>query len=135
MVTTGERSYKRRRSQQERSQKAAKRVANLNRKRGQARLLEQGAQLEAGMQLPTPVSDDDPEDAKHADRHPLAPPSWQTDILDATPGKFVAFEVEYERPKRRGVAVGQVLPSLSIYVIAALLVRRETSHKHICVGD
>ena len=87
----------------------AQKQAKLNKNRGKRRLLQQHAQDDEK------VADADVDEAlamspveEQEEVHPPVPASWDCSMDDASVGKFVALEVLYDRPKRRGIAVGQV---------------------------
>jgi len=87
---------KRKRSQLDRDEKLAKKLAKLRTKRGQKKGNVQQSVPDSNAEL----------DEKHVDMP--VPAFWNCSINDAVPGTFGVLEVLYDKPKRRGIAVVQV---------------------------
>ena len=99
MISTGASRQKRKRSQDERNEKIARRAAKLNTNRAKKRLLLQEAaeheQLPHGEEIKVEVQRE-------------APAAWNCSIDEAAVGRFVVIETMYKRPQQRGIQVAQV---------------------------
>ena len=104
---------KRKRSQRDREEKMAKRIAKMQTKRGENRLIQQ--QQQAGEAVAQPLTEAD-HDQKYAEaivpvvEEPV-PADWNCSLQDAAKGTFAVLEVIYSRPQRYGIAVAQVCVS------------------------
>lgn len=100
---------KRKRSQQDREDKTAKRLAKLKTKRGK-KMLQQQQEAEQDAPAAHPVADADgepDEDQKYEAPPVQVPDEWSCKLADASKGKFVVLEVVFNS-KKKGIAVAQV---------------------------
>lgn len=98
--------YSRKRSQQERADKNAKRLGKLRAKRGR-QILQQHDQEPALNADPeeSAVVIENIDDEKHVD--PAVPDEWGTSAIEATKGRFAVFEAMYGN-NQKGIAVAVV---------------------------
>jgi hypothetical protein len=101
LIASGARLHKRKISQQDRTEKLAKKIAKQNTRRGE-NLLQQAHS----------------ETKSQAEERPV-PVAWNSKIQDAAKGKFVVLEVVYSKPKHRGISVAQVLQR---YLISSFII-------------
>ena len=92
--------HKRKAAQMNRDAQATKRLAKVQARRSKRSLPIDVTEREVAQPEPATI----PEVA-----HPDAPASWGCVMAQAAIGKFVVLEVNYDKPKRRGISVGQVL--------------------------
>lgn len=97
------------RSQQERTEKMNAKITKLNVQRGKRKKQQKEAETECeyeDSQL-LPSTRRAPTESKQAESRPV-PEAWNCSIYEASKGRFVVVETIYNRPKRRGIIVGQV---------------------------
>jgi hypothetical protein len=104
VIAAGSKLHKRKRSQQDRIDKQAKRIAKLNRRRGQTRTQQAEQEHKVAVVEEATLIDDSIEEL---DCRPI-PEAWNCTMQNAAEGMFVVLEVKYNRPKGRGITVSQV---------------------------
>ena len=126
-MATGTKLYRRKHVQQERSEKLAKRTAALSERRGKissqqapkrptVTVVTEGLLVEAPGTIPVPDS-------------------WNCPISDAQTGIFVVLEVEYETPRRNGIAVAQVDNTIThLHYFIALVFLLHEDALHVCTS-
>ena len=122
MIGTAEKTHKRKRSQQEKDKKLAKKLTVMRAKRGRQQLQQQQAEEKKDVERPAStvtlqvqrqVVDDlevdwNANDADEVKQEKDVPDAWNMHIADVQVGDFVVLEATFGRTHRKGIAVAKV---------------------------
>ena len=122
MIVTAEKTHKRKRSQQEKDKKLAKKITVMRAKRGRQQLQQQQAEEKKDVERPAStvtlqvqrqVVDDlevdwNANDADEVEQEKHVPAAWNMHIADVQVGDFVVLEATFGRPPVKGIAVAKV---------------------------